>query len=199
MRKFFITACFMALAMSDASAGTQVKEKLNRAPVAVKTSEGILVSWRYLKADGGATFTLYRNGEKIKEGIADVTNYLDKEGNSGDTYKVLSSNGDEASCKAWESIYNKISIPRPANRKDKNGKTTGRYRPDDCSVADVDGDGDYELIVKWLPDNSRDSGKDGYASPAYLGCYEFDGTQKWRIDIGNFHTLGTAHFTVHRL
>lgn len=185
MRKFFITACFMALAMSDASAGTQVKEKLNRAPVAVKTSEGILVSWRYLKADGGATFTLYRNGEKIKEGIADVTNYLDKEGNSGDTYKVLSSNGDEASCKAWESIYNKISIPRPANRKDKNGKTTGRYRPDDCSVADVDGDGDYELIVKWLPDNSRDSGKDGYASPAYLDCYEFDGTQKWRIDIGH--------------
>lgn len=185
MKKFFISACFLALAATDMSAGVQLKEALNRAPVAVKTSQGILVSWRYLQADGDATFTVYRNGEKVAEGISAVTNYLDVKGNSGDVYKVVSSKGDEASCEAWENIYKKMSIPRPAARKDKNGSTTGRYRPDGCSVADVDGDGDYELIVKWLPDNSRDSGKDGYASPAYLDCYEFDGTQKWRIDIGH--------------
>lgn len=193
MKKFFISACFMALTMTDASAGVHVKEALNRAPVAVKTSEGILVSWRYLKADGDAAFTVYRNGEKIAEGISDVTNFLDKDGNSGDVYKVVSSKGGEASCEAWESIFKKISIPRPAARKDKNGSTTGRYRPDDCSVADVDGDGDYELIVKWLPDNSRDSGKDGMSSPAYMDCYELDGTQKWRIDIG--HSIRSGQHT----
>ncbi|MCM1077931.1 MAG: rhamnogalacturonan lyase [Bacteroidales bacterium] len=199
MKKFFISACFFALTATNMSAGVQVKETLNRAPVAVKTSQGILVSWRYLAADGDVMFTVYRNGEKVADDISDVTNYLDADGNSGDIYKVVSSKGDEASCEAWESIFKKISITRPAARKDKNGSTTGRYRPDGCSVADVDGDGDYELIVKWLPDNSRDSGKDGYASPAYLDCYEFDGTQKWRIDIGHCIRSGqhTSPFIVY--
>ena len=62
---------------------------------------------------------------------------------------------------------------------------TGEYRPDDISVGDVDGDGDYELIVKWLPSNQRGSDADGFTSATYIDCYEMDGTQKWRIDMGD--------------
>ena len=175
----------MALCLLSANADVQVKEKLNRAPVAVKTSQGILVSWRYLAADGDATFSVYRNGSLIKEGIADVTNYLDADGSAGDTYKVVSSKGGEAEVQAWDNMFTKISIPRPAARKTLAGGLTGRYRPDDIAVGDVDGDGDYELIVKWFPDNQRDSGKDGYASATYIDCYEMDGTQKWRLDVGD--------------
>ncbi|MBO6099161.1 MAG: FG-GAP repeat protein [Prevotella sp.] len=197
--KKIITACLMALFVVSASADVQVKEKLNRAPVAVKTSQGILVSWRYLGADGDATFSVYRNGSLIKESIADVTNYLDADGQPGDTYKVVSSKGGEAECEAWDNMFTKISIPRPAARKSLVGGLTGRYRPDDISVGDVDGDGDYELIVKWFPDNQRDSGKDGIASATYIDCYEMDGTQKWRIDVGDGVRSGnhTTQFLVY--
>ena len=203
MKKILLSLLAVVLCVG-ASAQGQVKEKLNRAPVAVKTSQGILVSWRYLDSDGDATFSVYRNGTLVKSGIADVTNYLDANGSAGDTYKVESSKGGEATCTAWENMFTKISLPRPAARKtlvpDKSGKYgTGRYRPDDISVGDVDGDGDYELIVKWFPDNQRDSGKEGLASATYIDCYEMDGTQKWRIDVGDGVRSGnhTTQFLVY--
>ena len=183
-----------AMLCCSASAQVQVKENLNRAPVAVKTSQGILVSWRCLGADGDATFSVFRNETLVKSGIANVTNYLDAEGKPGDTYKVKSSNGDEATCTAWANMYTKISIPRPAARKAKGGDLAGKYRPDDISVGDVDGDGDYELIVKWLPDNHRDPDTDGLTSATYIDCYEMDGTQKWRIDVGDGVRSG-HHYT----
>ena len=184
MKKLFFL-CLMAFFVMSAHADVQVKEKLNRAPVAVKTSQGILVSWRYLAADGDATFSVYRNGTEIATGISTKTNYLDADGKAGDTYKVVSSKGGEATCKAWSSMYTTIELERPKAVKDINGVSTGRYRPDDATVADVDGDGDYELILKWMPDNQRDSGANkGSASPTYLYCYEMDGTLKWKVDIG---------------
>ena len=188
----------MALSLLTANA-QQYQEKLNRAPVAVTTSQGILVSWRYLSADGDATFSVYRNGEQIATGIDSKTNYLDAGGKAGDTYKVVSSKGGEAACTAWDNMFTKISIPRPAARKSITGNLTGRYRPDDISVGDVDGDGEYELIVKWFPDNQRDSGKDGIASATYIDCYKMDGTQLWRIDVGDGIRSGnhTTQFLVY--
>lgn len=197
--KRLLTVCLMAFTLLTANADVQVKEKLNRAPVAVKTSQGILVSWRYLAADGDATFSVYRNSTEIATGISTKTNYLDADGKAGDTYKVVSSKGGEAECKAWDNMFTKISIPRPAARKSITGNLTGRYRPDDISVGDVDGDGEYELIVKWFPDNQRDSGKDGIASATYIDCYKMDGTQLWRIDVGDGIRSGnhTTQFLVY--
>lgn len=166
-----------------------VSEKLNRAPVAVMTKTGVLVSWRSLSSDGNATFSVKRNGETVATAIADVTNWLDADGKAGDVYTIESSKGDEATVSAWSDIYSKISIPRPASIK--SGNTTGRYRPDDCSVADLDGDGDYELIVKWMPDNARDNGSNGYSSPCIIDAYDIDWTNPtgtlsymWRINLG---------------
>ena len=181
MKKLFFL-CLMAFFVMSAHADVQVKEKLNRAPVAVTTSQGILVSWRYLAADGDATFSVYRNGTEIATGISTKTNYLDADGKAGDTYKVVSSKGGEAECKAWDNMFTKISLPRPAAIK--SGNTTGRYRPDDISVGDLDGDGDYEFVVKWMPDNQRDNGDKGYTSPCILEAYEFDGTRLWQVNLG---------------
>ena len=159
--------------MTSIVSAQQAAEKLNRAPVAVKTAKGILVSWRSLNTDAASTsFSVYRNGTQIASAISTKTNYLDADGKPGDTYRIVASTGEEASATAWSSMYTTIDLPRPNARKSFAGKTTGRYRPDDISVGDVDGDGEYELVLKWLPDDQRDSGKNGYSTPAYIDCYE---------------------------
>ena len=55
------------------------------------------------------------------------------------------------------------------------------------SVGDVDGDGQYEYVVKWDPSNSKDVSQVGYTGPVFLDAYELDGTQLYRIDLGRQH------------
>lgn len=179
-----LTLCSLLLACSLTTSAKQTEERIGRAPVAVTTSQGILVSWRSLKSDApNQAFNVYRNGTLIASDITTKTNFVDKDGKAGDTYRIETS-GSASETKAWDNIYTSIELARPKSRKDAAGKTTGRYRPDDISVGDVDGDGEYELVLKWMPDNARDSGKDGYSSPAYISCYEMDGTPLWTIDTG---------------
>lgn len=73
MKLHFLLAALLAANSFSASA-QQVKEKLNRAPVAVKTSQGILVSWRSLTSDAkDLAFDVYRNGKKVASAVSDVT------------------------------------------------------------------------------------------------------------------------------
>ena len=179
-----LTLCSLLLACSLTTSAQQTEEKIGRAPVAVTTSQGILVSWRSLKSDApNQAFNVYRNGTLIASDITTKTNFVDKDGKAGDTYRIETS-GSASETKAWDNIHTSIELARPKSRKDAAGSTTGRYRPDDISVGDVDGDGEYELVLKWMPDNARDSGKEGYSSPAYISCYEMDGTPLWTIDTG---------------
>ena len=73
MRTFSL--CSLLLACALTTSAQQTEEKLNRAPVAVSTSQGVLVSWRSLKSDASnQAFDIYRNGTKIADGITSKTN-----------------------------------------------------------------------------------------------------------------------------
>ena len=187
MKKTLLTLSLAGLTMMPAGA-VQTREKLNRAPVAVMTKTGILVSWRALSSDAaGTAFNVYRNGTAVVKGLTAKTNYLDKAGTAGATYTVETVvNGtvvETSETKAWRNMYTTMMVNRPAAQAAADG-SMGYYRPDDISVGDLDGDGDYEIVLKWMPDNQQDNGYNGYTSPCIIDAYEMDGTQLWRVNLG---------------
>lgn len=87
-----------------------------------------------------------------------------------------------------------IPLDRPEGGTSFDDETY-TYSPNDITPADVDGDGEYELILKWEPSNSFDSGKDArHNGNVYIDCYKMNGTKLWRIDMGMNINAG-AHFT----
>lgn len=103
--------------------------------------------------------------------------------------------------------YVDIPISRPDDiKRDGDGKTSRYYSYDsshegganDASVGDLDGDGDYELVLKWDPTDSKDSAGADYTGRVYIDGYEIDpnngGEYMWRIDLGQNITAG-AHYT----
>ncbi|WP_410808893.1 hypothetical protein [Micromonospora sp. 067-2] len=71
---------------------------------------------------------------------------------------------------------------------------TATYAPGDASTGDLDGDGDYELILKWDPSDAKDSSAYGFTSPTLIDAYKLDGTLLWRVDVG-YNIRSGAHDT----
>ncbi|MBQ4601083.1 MAG: dockerin, partial [Oscillospiraceae bacterium] len=173
-------------------------ESLDRGLVAVKTTDGVFLSWRLLGTEAYATgFNVYRDGTLIASNITNSTNFLDTAGSSGSSYMVRSVVGGSEvtqsdSVKPWGQNYLDVPLQKPADTTLNNTAVT--YAANDASVADVDGDGAYEIILKWDPSNSQDNSISGYTSNVYVDCYELDGTLRWRIDLG-INIRAGAHYT----
>ena len=75
------------------------------------------------------------------------------------------------------------------------------YSANDASVGDVDGDGRYEIILKWDPSNAKDNSQAGCTGNVYIDAYTLTGTRLWRIDLGPEHPRRRALHAVrgHRL
>ena len=97
-----------------------------------------------------------------------------------------------------------ISRPDPVERMG-DGKISNYYNVDkshegganDASVGDLDGDGDYEIVLKWDPTDSKDSAGADFTGNAYIDAYKIDPNNDgymWRIDLGKNVTSG-AHYT----
>lgn len=175
-------------------------EKLNRGLLAVKAENGIYVGWRLLGNDPkDISFNLYRDGKKItKEPITNSTNYLDSDGKVTSQYEVrVVQNGKELSgsesTTVKSSSYFDVPLKKPENGVTPKGDRYS-YNANDASVADLDGDGEYELILKWDPENSKDNSRTGYTGHVYIDAYKMDGTLLWRIDLGKNIRAG-AHYT----
>ena len=171
-------------------------EKLDRGLVALPASSGSgnFVSWRFLGTDDNNTrFDLVCNGTTIAADL-EVSNYKDANGDSSSEYQVITKvNGEVVNTsdavKAWDKVYKTLKLDLPAK-----GAQGGTYSPNDCSVGDVDGDGEYEIFVKWDPSNSQDNSNGGKTDNVFIDCYKLDGTKLWRIDLGVNIRAG-AHYT----
>lgn len=67
------------------------------------------------------------------------------------------------------------------------------YRPNDASVGDLDGDGEYEIILHQTG-RARDNSQDGQTDPPIFQAYKLDGTLLWEINLG-INIREGAHYT----
>ncbi|MCF0198277.1 MAG: rhamnogalacturonan lyase [Bacteroidaceae bacterium] len=171
---------------------------LNRGLVAVNLSagggSGNLISWRYRESDDNRVkFKLWRGTKadaqavKLNSGnyIYSKTNFRDASGTSAHYYRLevydLSDNLLETMvCRAWGNQSMEIPTSTPTDERGL-GAT---YTPNDAAFCDMDGDGEYEVILKWEPSNAKDAASDGTTSSYYIDCYKLSGTQLWRVNIG---------------
>ena len=175
------------------------REKLNRGVVAVKDADGqVIVSWRTLYSDAtGEGFDVYRNGVKLNVNLltSGGTFFVDSSPLATDaTYEVRGGgiNGSYT-VKADAPVgYIPIKIEKPADGINPDGRSY-TYSANDASVGDVDGDGQYEIILKWLPSDAADNSRDGFTGPTLLDCYTLEGERLWRIDLGKNIRSG-AHY-----
>ena len=182
------------------------REDLGRGVVAIRESESaVCLSWRYFSSDPvQTTFNVYRNGEKIAEVPSNVgTFYRDLYAGSEKTVYTVKAvvDGKEQQGKCESYIlpadapmgYLQIPLDKPDDGVTPAGDTF-TYSANDASIGDVDGDGQYEIILKWDPSNARDNSHDGYTGNVLLDCYRLTGEKLWRIDLGRNIRAG-AHYT----
>ena len=195
-------------------------EKLDRGLVAIPwSSTSSFVSWRLLGTDAkeSTTFDLLRDGEAIATDLK-VTNYRDSNVPAGAKYQVVTKVDGQpiATSEAvttWKDKFLTLNLDRPKGgiHKSWNDGTDVPYAyyPNDMSVGDVDGDGQYELFLKWESTHAQDNSySKGYTGNTYIDCYKvhFDGSEEiidgqsvnckllWRIDLGQNIRDG-AHYT----
>lgn len=182
------------------------REKLNRGVVAIRENPSeVIVSWRYLSSDPIQTgFNVYRDGKKLTDTPITVSTLFRDKNNSQKTavyeirpvLKGKETHHIDGTYTLPENAplgYLEIPLQKPADGVTPAGDTY-TYSPNDASIGDVDGDGEYEIILKWDPSNSHDNAHEGYTGEVYIDCYRMNGEQLWRINLGKNIRAG-AHYT----
>jgi hypothetical protein len=185
-------------------------ENLNRGVVAVKVATGVYVGWRmfgyeYDKANpSNISYNVYRDGAKIAS-VTNSTNYTDTAGTTSSTYTVRAvlgsvEQGPSESAKTWAQNYLRIPLQvppaatTPGSPQCETANEAYSYSANDGSTGDLDGDGQYEIVLKWDPSNAKDNAQSGCTGNVYLDAYKLDGARLWRIDLGRNIRAG-AHYT----
>ena len=198
--------------MQQSPAPPSLMENLGRGVVAVRsTTTDVFVSWRALGTDFPETaFNLYRStgggapallnatpitgATHFVDGAADLT-----QTNAYSVRAIVF--GLEGAASASFTLpanapvrqYLRLPLQVPPGGVTPVGEAY-TYSPNDTSVGDLDGDGEYEIVVKWEPSNAKDNSQSGYTGNVYLDAYKLDGAHLWRIDLGRNIRAG-AHYT----
>jgi hypothetical protein len=189
-------------------------ERLGRGVVAVRQADGrVFISWRTLPADRPhQAFDVYRNGRKVNQQPLDRggTWLVDEQPLAADSDVVYTvrpllpvahadvPDGQFTLRTHAPEGYMSIPLQKPADGVTSDGRRYG-YTANDASVGDVDGDGAYELFLKWDPTNAHDNSHDGYTGSTLIDCYKMADSKwpnsqlLWRIDLGRNIRSG-AHY-----
>lgn len=208
MIRIVLTLCVSAwsvlLSAQPNYSDSLVSEYLGRGVVAVRQStEEVFVTWRYLDSDpADIAFNIYRDGLKINSApIVDITWYVDTQAPDKELlYEVRPAAATEDCCSGQYRLpaqaplgYIEIPLYCPQGGKTPDGRSY-TYSAGDASMGDVDGDGEYEIVLKWDPSNAHDNAHDGYTGNVLFDCYRLTGERLWRIDLGPNIRAG-AHYT----
>ena len=183
MDKRLLLALGAAAAIAPTLSAQRVTDTLGRGLVAMKTDAGVFCSWRInaTEWDDGTLFNIYRGTTKLNETPLNVSNFMDPAGSVDATYTIRPViNGVEAEAcapvKAWEKNY---TIIKPQHAPEIKAGLV----PNDATAADVDGDGELEIIMKY--DNQAASYHDcDDGIFTVVECLEMDGSVKWWINFG---------------
>ena len=192
MNKKLLATSALALLVSMGANAQRFTDKLDRGLVAVKTTKGVYCSWR-IQADEyyDVKYNLYRDGTKVNAEPLEVSNFTDASGSESSKYTVKAVlNGVEQQASKAATVlgnnYKEIII-----KHDKSLKAT--YEPNDACCADVDGDGEVEILMKF---NNKEEAEqlypkngptiNGVATKEYsmLACLKQDGTVLWWVNCG---------------
>lgn len=169
------------------------------------------------------SFTLFRDGREIgRVGAGRSTTFMDyNPSNDKARYEVRPSSGKLQG--AWilpaHAPVGYLDIPlqrpgrqaqemnRPASQRQQTDGRSERprtqgsgprfgeplYVPNDASMADLDNDGEMEIVLKW-EGRAHDNSHSGFTDPVIFDAYKLDGTRLWRINLGRNIRAG-AHYT----
>lgn len=189
MKKVFLILPALLL-MAGTTQAQRVMDKLGRGVVAVKADNGNLVTWRVLGEDAdNVKFNLYRDGSKINNEPLTVSNFQDASGTTSSSYvvKTVVDGVEKETSKAGINFgkeYLEIKVaPVPSNADGSD--ISSHYEPNDATVADLDGDGEMEILIK-LRNNTFHGNGYPLESTDYdiIQVYKLDGTLMWWIDCG---------------
>ena len=193
LQRFFLLFFLISLFVSTPTSAQRKVDKLGRGVVATNLGSGnVYVSWRFFATDpDDIGFNVYRSiggAAAVKRNstpILNVTNYTDNGASTTLTnayYVAPVIRGVEqpmskpfiipgsATAKSFYTIPLNNSFLAPL------GLTATDYSIPQIYVGDLDGDGEYDYVVKRLPND-----------PLYnvmLEAYKSDGTFLWRVDLG---------------
>ena len=194
-------------------------EKLDRGVVAVQQSDGkVFVSWRLLASDpADVGFNVYRETAPPAVGTADFGPFAARQDAPGATVKINpapltqgtwfldgSARLDRATSYSVAAVIAGVEQARsPAFRFAAGAapqpyfsiplQTPAGYTPNDASVGDLDGDGQYEIVLHQAG-VGHDNSQSGVTDPPILQAYKLDGTLLWTINLGRNIREG-AHYT----
>ena len=183
-----IKKLLFAAALTAVAGGAQAQrqtDKLDRGVIAMKVSGGVYVNWRIPAEEYyDVTYNVYRNGVKLNDKPLTVSNFTDKSGTLANTYTVsaIVKGQEQAQCKpasVWASSYKEIKL------KHEGIKST--LVPNDACCADLDGDGQLDMLMKFDNANEREAGfpKEGYQGEySIFEALKLDGTRLWWVNCG---------------
>ena len=184
MKKLFLLTALLLTLVTSASA-QRTTDKLDRGLVAVPSGNGSFVSWRIFGEEYYDTeYNLYRNGVKVNATPLKVSNYVDAQGTAGSKYEVAAvvRGVEQEKCAAVTRQGQQYLQFAVKNVVDRNGNDiTGDYTINDIALADVDGDGVSEFIMKR---NYSDGSSVAATAFNLLECYNLKGDRLWYIDLG---------------